>query len=523
MALTDTRPSTDDGTAVADAPAGPTQIEELIGSGDHLTVGRLYIGFGLLFLALASLGLVLSGIDGLDEDGLIGLPDALWSSSLAGFVLMGALPVLLGLAVFIVPRQVGSPAIAFPRAAAASVWTWIVAAVIFCIGVAMDGGVTGVDLEGARLSSLSMGAMMVALALGSVCVATTVLSHRPIGMGLSKVPSFSWSMLVAAPVWILTFGSTVAHVFLGQISQANAAGLAEGYATGVAWFLRAPSAYMLAIPVLGIAADVVAKTAGRRIGHQGLVQGLIAAYAVASFGAWTQRPGALQTFIWVFWVLLAAVPATGLLAVLGDTLRRGKLSASSALIGSVLAFLLVLGGVLAALLQGLDTAGSGELFGFDTMGLELAQGYFLFGAALLGALAGLSHWSRRLFSAPAAEGSGKGAVTAALLGSGLLATTYLVEGLAGANDQSLSTEVIAALVAVGGFLVFLAALGGLAMTLAAARAGSTDPDADDDTGLTLEWAPAGPVVSGVEQELAYVNSPYPLLDLRGGDDDEERA
>ena len=393
---------------------------------------------------------------------------------------------------------------------------------IFAIGVALDGGVSGTDLEGARLSSVALGAMMVAISLGAVCVATTVLSHRPLGMGLSKVPFFSWSMLVAAPVWILTFGSTTAHLFLGRVAQFNAPGLAEQWAVGVSWFLRVPSVFMLAIPALGIAADVVAKNVGRRIQAYGLVQGFIAAYAVLSFGAWTQSPRALQTFVWIGWVLLAAVPVVALLGALADTLRHGKPSPSAALIGSVLVFLLILGGVLAGALQALDTAGTGTLFGFDTAALEWAQGFFLLGAALVGGLAGLAHWSRRIFSAPAPEGQGKGAVTAALLGAGLLATVYLAEGLAGANDQSLDTEVLSGLVAVGGLLVFLAALAGLGMTLAAAKAGSDEVDADDDTGLTLEWAPEGEPVAGVAQDLAYVNSPYPLADLRG-DTDEERS
>jgi heme/copper-type cytochrome/quinol oxidase subunit 1 len=523
MALTETRPSTDDGAAVADdAPMEPTQLEELIGSGDHLVIGRLFIGFSLLFLALASLGLVLAGIDGLSTDGLIGLPDALWTSSLVAMVMMGALPLLLGLGIFIVPRQVGSAAIAFPRAAALSLWGWVVSAGIFAVGVALDGGIAGPDMEGAKLSSVSLGAMMVALSLGMVCVATTVLSHRPLGMGLSKVPFFSWSMLVAAPVWILTFGSTTAHVFLGRVSQANPAGLAEIYDAGIAWFLRAPSVYMLAIPALGIAADVVAKNVGRRIRTYGLVQGFIGAYAVLSFGAWSQFPGSLNTFLWIGWVLLGAVPVLALLGALVDCLRHGRPTASTALIGSVLVFLLILGGALGAALQGLDTAGTGQLFGFDTAAMEWAQGFFLFGAALVGGLAGLSHWSRRIFDAPAPEGQGKGAVTAALLGAGLLGTTYLAEGVAGSNGQSLTAEVFAGLVAVGGLLVLLAALAGLGMTVSAARTGADQPDPDDDTGLTLEWAPAGPPVAGVEQELAYVNSPYPLADLRG-DTDEERS
>lgn len=522
MALTDTRPSTEQDAPVDDARVAPSPVEELIGSGDHLLIGRLYLGFSLLFLALAALGATLGGIDNLTEDGLLGLPDALVSSSLTAMVLMGVLPLLVGLGIYVVPLQVGSPAVAFPRAAALSLWGWIVSAGIFAVGVALDGGVVGFDTDGARLSSVSMATMMASLSLGMVCVATTVLSHRPLGMGLSKVPFFAWSMLVAAPLWIVTFGSAIAHVALGQVADADAPALAVAFEGGIDWFLRAPSAYMFAIPVLGIAADVAAKNVGRRIKAYGLVQGLIGAYAVLSFGVWTQVPGALQNFIWIGWVLLAALPVLGLLGALADNLRHGRPTVSAALIGSLVAFLLILGGVLAAALQGLDTAGSGTLFGFDSRGFEASQGYFLMGAALVGGLAGLAHWSRRIFSAPSPEAQGKGAVTAALLGAGLLATVQMVEGLAGANDQSVTAEVMAGLIAVGAGLVLLAALGGLGMTLSAAKAGASAPDSDDDTGMTLEWGAAGAPVAGVERELEYVNSPYPLSDLRG-ETDEERA
>jgi hypothetical protein len=79
----------------------------------------------------------------------------------------------------------GSPAIAFPRAASLSFWTWLVAAGIFVTSVAIDGGVLGADSTAAQLGNLSLGAVLVALGLGSVCVATTVMAHRPLGMRLA--------------------------------------------------------------------------------------------------------------------------------------------------------------------------------------------------------------------------------------------------------------------------------------------------------------------------------------------------
>lgn len=522
MALTQTRPSTEDSGFVSDSTTdAPSGLEGTIGTGDHLVVGRLFIGFSLIYLALSALGLMLAGVDGLGDDGLIGLPSALWTSAPVAFVLLGAVPLLLGIAVHVVPLQVGSPTIAFPRAAALSLWGWAISSVIFLVGVALDGGIGGEDLKSSRLSSVALGGVMVALSIGAVCVATTVLSHRPLGMGLSKVPFFAWSMLVAAPVWIMTFGSTTAHVFLGRISQADAPGLLERWVEGMSWSLRVPSIYMVAIPALGIAADVAAKSVGRRMSPYGVVQAMIATYAVFSFGAWAQTPGSMQSALWVMWVLVAAVPVLGLLGAVLDVLRRGRPEASASLAASLLVFLLLLGGVLAGALQGLDTAGKGQLLGFDTTSLEIAQTYFLFGAALLGGVAGLFHWSRRIYSAPAAEGQAKGVLAASLLGSGLLGTLFLAEGVAGAADQSMDAKLLSAGAAVGGLLVLLAALAGVGATLSASGAGSRRPDADDDAGLTLEWLPGG-VVPGVQPEIAYVNSPYPLMDSRG-DTEEERS
>ena len=524
MALTETRPEAD--RAAGDLAGGsqpPTAIERLIGSGDHLTVGRLYIGFGLFFTALAALGLALSGVDGLSDDGLLGLTPALASSSLVALVLMGVLPTLIGLGIYLVPRQVASPAIAFPRAAALSLWSWLIAGAIFLTGVALDGGIGGPDLEGARLSSLSMGAMMISLSLGSVCVATTVLSHRPLGMGLAKVPFFSWSMLVAAPVWILTFGSTVAHVSLAQIAQFDAEGIAVGFDTGIAWFLRVPSIYMIAVPVLGIAADVVAASSRRRIRAYGPVQGLIAAYAIASFGAWTQTSRALQTVVFALAAVLAAVPMLALLGALGDTLRRGRVALSTALLGSLLAPLLILGAALAGALQAIDYAGSGTIWDLQPAMITGSQTVFLVGAAACGAIAGLAHWSRRLWSAPAPEGPGRGGVAAVFLGAGLVATIHLLQAfLARGGESGLDPAAFNAIVAVGALVLAVGVLSGLAMTVGAARIGSEHPDPDDDEAMTLEWYPPGPVVAGAEfVDLEVVRSPYPLADLRGDTDEED--
>lgn len=528
MALTETRPETDGGVAVAPERPAPTQLERLIGTGDHLSNGRVLVGFALFFLAVSAAGLAIAGLDRITADGALGgVSDVLWPSSLVGLVLMGVMPLLLGLAVVVVPLQLGSPSIAFPRAVALGLWTWLIGALLFITSVALDGGIGGEDADAARFGNLALGVMMAALALLAVCVATTVFSQRPVGMGLARVPFFSWSMLVAAPIWIMTMGATAAHVFVGHISRADAAGLAENFVTGSGWFLRAPAVHMLAIPVLGIAADAVGHATGRRLAPYGALQGAIAAFGVLSFGAWAQTAASVETIVWIAFSVLAALPALALLGGLADALRRGRVPALASMVGGLLAVLLVLGSVLSAAVQALDSAGSDTLWSLNTAFLGDAQTLFVVAAATLGGLAGMFLWSERMFGATPAEGAAKGAATAVLAGGAVLGTILLIQGIAaGDGREGIPEGLLNGIVAAGALLLVLGALAGLAASLGAARTGyDVEPsDAEPGTGGTLEWSAVGLARAERDATDVVVSSPYPLSDLRdGGAADEENS
>lgn len=524
MALTETRPTTDNGTAVEEPRSAPSAIERLIGTGDHLSIGRSFIVASLAFGTISAAGLALFGLDTATGNDLLGsAAPSVWASASLGLVLAGVLPLLLGLGIYIVPLQVGSSAIAFPRAAALALWSWIVGTGIFAVSVAIKGGIAGTDTDAARLGNLAAGVMMAALGLAAVTVVTTVVTHRPLGMRLSKVPFFSWSFLIAAPIWIVTLGAALGGVILGQVSQFNAPGLALNYTTEISWIWRAPSVYLLAIPVLGIIADIAAKAAGRRIVHYGMVQGAIAAYGVLSFGAWAQTPRSMNNVVFIGWVIVAALPVLALFGALADTLRRGRPDLTAAALSIPLSLLLVLGGVLAGALEALDTTGSGSLFGFNTAFLEPAQLFFLASAALVGAIGGLAFWSDKLWG-ETKESALKGAITATLLGGGLLATVVGLQGVLMAdNGNGMSDELLGGAMAAGAALLALGVLSALGAVLGAARAGADGPTQPDATGLTLEWATASPPAAGnFTEPLPPVTSPYPLLDLRdGGDAGEE--
>jgi len=513
MAMTETRPETGAEAAAAPEQAGPGGLELLVGSGDHRTTGVVFIGFSLLFLVVSFLVRVLVGIDVLTDNGLLGAFGGLSDlSSQVGLVFLGVVPLLLGLAVYVVPMQVGSPAIAFPRAVSLSLWTWVLGGGVFLTSAALKGGIGGGNDQAARLGNVSLGVLLLALGLGTVAVMTTVVAHRPFGMGLARVPLFSWSMLVGGAVWLLSFGSAFAHVVVGQISQSGAQALATNFSNGIAWLLGAPAVFMVAVPVLGIAGDVVARAANRRLANYFVFQTFVAAFAVLSFGAWAQSPVAVRTAVWTVVALLIGLPVLGLLGGLADTLRRGPVKFDAAVVASLLSLLLLLGAVAGGLLIALDNAGNGQLVGFNNAQLSAAQAFFVVGASLTGAIAGLFGWSPLIFGRPEKKGAAVGAVLLVVGGTALMGTAALVAGLVQLDGKDTGYQAFAVLGALGALVALGGVVGTLSATLGAARTGDEE-GAEDLTGLTLEWAGAPRAL-----DAPPVQSAFPLLD-----DAEENA
>lgn len=528
MALTETRSDSQTVTADAAPATAAAGVEQATVTGDHLAIGRSFMVTSLFFGTVAALGLALAALDTATDNGVLGSSAGLlWNSSLVGLVLMGVLPLLIGLALYVVPLQVASPSVSFPRATSLALWSWLVGVLLFAASVALDGGIGGTDTDAARLGNLAMGLMMVSLLGATVSAVTTVVTHRPLGMALSKVPLFSWSLLVAGPIWILNGSAVLAGVVLGHVSNANASGLAENYEVMVSQLWRAPSIYMLAIPVLGIAGDATAKLAGRRIEAYGVAQGLIAVFGVFSFGvwaangraalisAWETSPVPTENIVHSVWVLVPGLAALALLGLYADTIRRSKLRVTAAGVAGPLSILLVLGGVLAVALAVVDTIGAGNLVGFNTSELGLAQTLFLIGAAACGAVGGTAFWGEKIWG-HTSDSFAKPAVGLLFVGGGLLGLVPGIQAVLPSSNR-MGSALYGALMAVAAGLFTLGMLTGLVSVIRAAGVGHSDPVEDDEDGLTLEWSAASPPAPSAQAPaVPAISSPYPLLDLREG-------
>ena len=71
----------------------------------------------------------------------------LFSAYRVGLVFGVVVPLLLGLAVAVVPLQLGARSLAFPRLAAAGFWTWLGGLVLVIVALANNGGPGGGDAD----------------------------------------------------------------------------------------------------------------------------------------------------------------------------------------------------------------------------------------------------------------------------------------------------------------------------------------------------------------------------------------
>jgi cytochrome c oxidase subunit 1 len=456
-----------------------------------------------------------------------------------------AIPLFLGLATAIVPLQVGANTVAFPRAAAAAFWTWLISAGALICAYAIDGAIgSGANPDSQQLALVALIGLSLSLVLGAICVVTTVVALRTEGMALDRVPFFSWSMLVAGGIWAMTLGVFAGNALLVLIAVKY--GIASRYAVPfnqwpqLAWLVAPPTIFVLAIPALGIIGDAVSTFSGARQPRRGAVLFAIGAFGALSFGAYVQpffNEGAWHLWIVVAQSALLVLPLLVLLGGFATAMRAGKPKlASPAILGLVSLLLLTLA-ALVSIPFGIETlqleAPAEPLIATNQALREAASATppYLWGvlalvvsALLVAGAAGIYLWAPKLAGRRLGDGLGK--LLVLILGGGalLVSVPLLVlgfankaSGIADASDALFGAAAAGAVVMAVGVLATVAPL--LAARASVIGGGRTD-DADAwGSGQTLEWLCDSPPATGNFGTLAPVTSPEPVLDLADGGTD----
>ncbi len=558
MALTETRP--DSPASSASEHIEPGTVEGLLGTGDHKTIGRLFIGAGVVGLVgglvMGVVAAVYAGnFDDLAPDAIDYLPQV-WSLSRDLVMFGGLVPILLGLGIYLIPLQIGAPSLAFARGASGALWTWLLGTALLVLATVFNGGPGGGRRDFVVLWAAALAMMVGAAAWALVCIAATILGARTQGMSLDKAPLTTWSYLVFALVGLFSLPIVMAellmaflriryfHLPITESTQLTAVG--DG-------FSLAPSIYWLGIPILGMAADIVGVHSERPVQMHKAVMGAIGLFGVLTFGSDVVGLASLRGVDFdngflVVGLAAAVLPVLGTLGLVGESIRLGVLVPRVPLVGALASGLLLLLATVVSLL-GLVKPVMGfldELFpdAIDMTNTLILNGTrfhegiraLVVGAAVVALVGALHHWAPKIWGRRLGEPLGYVAVLAAAGGSVIWAIGEIAAGFddqpwlparptedfaAGLGALSLAG---AAILAVGG----LALLGNLAVSFLGTKPAGSSPNAW--SGTTLEWATTSPPAAGNFPAPPIVRSPTPLADgelqyalIGGGEADEPDA
>ncbi len=526
MALTQTRTETDsttDSIQTSDSAARPA-LERVLSTSDHKTIGRMWIGAGAAFVLLA---LVLSTIASIEliDLGSVGLFEdegqfvQAWSAGRTLLLFGGVIPVLIGLATYLTPLQVGASAIAFGRGAAGAFWTWLLATGILILAVVANGGPAGGSKDAVLLWILALGTMLVGFCWAFVCIATTILGARTIGMRLEHVPISTWSFLVFSLLGLLTL-----PILIGELGLAYADVSADYLSTKVDRqallsilnsLSLAPALYWVGIPVLGMGLDVVATQSESRVRFHKPALALIGSLLVLSFGAdiltFGGRGRAIEfdNAVLVLGVLAAVVPILLLLGMAADAVKNGKPATNTPLVAGMAAMALLAVGALVALLALIEPilefvadASNSEID--VSSALRLADSSFhegirglILGAVLLGIVSSVHHWGHKIWGRSLDDKLGMLSILLVSAGTIAWGGAYVISGMleqpalpgigVGPKD---GVEVLNVLATIGFAVLGLGALVFLANLARTALGTGTTPE--PWSGQSLEWTTSSP-------------------------------
>ncbi|WP_106430021.1 cytochrome c oxidase subunit I [Streptomyces xiaopingdaonensis] len=303
-------------TEAATAPTTDSPDRRAVASGgwlrwltttDHKRIGLLTMGTALLLMLLMGLlALLMRGQLAQPEENLVapGVYNQLFTMHGSGMIYLVMTPFAIGLGVYLVPLQVGAPAIAFPRATLLGFWLYALGALVMLSGFATSEGAHAdgwfsyppmADRQhspgvGSDLWIVGVFLATVGMIIAGWAVLWTALRRRAAGMTMLRMPLFSWSMVATCLMVMGAFPSLLAALGLLAAGRADPSIFASnvwniGY-QHLFWFYGHPVVYVMFFPYLGAVAEVLAAFSGRRFfGYRGTVLSLLA-FAALSMSVW---------------------------------------------------------------------------------------------------------------------------------------------------------------------------------------------------------------------------------------------
>ncbi|MGI8332755.1 aa3-type cytochrome oxidase subunit I [Actinomadura scrupuli] len=508
---------------------------------DHKVIGYLYLITSFVFFLLAGvMAMVIRGE--LARPGLQIVSreqyNQLFTMHGTVMLLLFATPLFVGFTNVIMPLQIGSPDVAFPRLNMFSYWLFLFGGLIVFMSFITPGGAASFGWTAyAPLSRAAaspgiggdlwiMGLVLSGFGtiLGGVNFTTTIIGMRAPGMTMFRMPIFTWNALLTSVLVLLAFPVLAAALLVLESDRRFGSHVFDASAGGAMtwqhlfWFFGHPEVYIIALPFFGIITEVIPVFSRKPLfGYIGMV-GATIGIAGLSMAVWAHHmfaTGKVMLPFFAFMTYLIAVPTGVKFFNWIGSMWRGKLSFESPMLFSI-------GFLVTFLFGGL----TGVILASPPLDFHLNDSYFVvahfhyvvFGTVVFAMFAGFYFWWPKFTGKMLNDRLGKVHFWTLFIG---FHTTFLVQHWLGAEgmprryaDYSTEFSGLNLLSSIGAGILGLSTLFFMYNVYRTARR-APRVAVDDPWGFgnSLEWATSCPPPRHNFKAIPRIRSERPAFDL----------
>ena len=398
-------------------PKADTGIWSWIGTVDHKRIGTLYGITAFIWFIVGGLeALMIRAQLTSAESTLIG-PEAynqLFTMHGTTMIFLVIMPLSAAFFNWLIPLQIGARDVAFPRLNALSYWIFLFGSLIinasFLTGNAPNGGWFGyAPYSGATFNpGLGMTYWIVGLnILGVASIAAglnfivTILNMRAPGMGMFKIPIFTWMTLITSILIVLAMPILAVAGIQLQTDRVYGTHFFNSLGGGdpvmwqhIFWLFGHPEVYILILPAMGIVSEVLPTFARKPLFGYPFVVLAGAAIAFMGWFVWSHHMftvglgPAVNTAFAVSTMLIAVPTGVKIFNWLG-TLWGGNIRLNTPMLFSISFIAMFTIGGLSGVIHASPPTDAQQQ---DTYFVVAHFHYVLVGGALLGIFSGIYFW-----------------------------------------------------------------------------------------------------------------------------------
>ena len=423
---------------------------------DHKQLGLMYSVTAFAFFIIGGIEALLIRLQLATANGKVlnaDIYNQMFTMHATTMIFLFVMPMVTGLANYLVPLQVGARDVAFPRLNAFGFWCFLFGGLFlnssWFLGGAADGGWFMYAPNSSVLFSPSHGIDFwtigilitgIASSTGAINLIVTILNLRAPGMTLMKMPIFSWMVLVTQFLLLFALPVITVALFLLMFQREFDATFFDVSAGAdpllwqhLFWIFGHPEVYILILPSFGIVSEVLPVFSRKPLFGYPLVVFSGAAIGFVGFGVWAHHMfasglGPISVAAFSIATMLIAIPTGVKIINWVMTMWGGKLRFTTAMlfaIGLIVEF--TIGG-----LSGVTHAvAPSDTQQTDTYYIVAHFHYVLFGGAVFGLFAGFYYWWPKVFGRLLNEGLGKWHFWLMVIGTNLTFGPMHILGLQG--------------------------------------------------------------------------------------------